>query len=229
MTEKKTWHYHTMKDRDGSEIWKGQYDLYALWENFGIPNDLHGQSILDIGTATGFFAFECERLGASPVVATELPDITSWDSRKGVDYDGVNIPAANSVDFWDVHSRLASAVELFSSNISDPPTHSMGQYDWVIFGSLMTHVRDIMLALTNVHTLTRGRAVVISSYLPGDSNPCLHLIQTDRPFDWWVPTKPLVPLMLKAAGFSRIVETGDFILVHRDGPSHVQGCWHAFP
>jgi hypothetical protein len=35
--------------------------------------------------------------------------------------------------------------------------------------------------------------------------------------------------MLKAAGFSTVVETGDFVLEHKDGARHAQACWHALP
>jgi tRNA (mo5U34)-methyltransferase len=223
------WHYHTMKDREGKVIWSGQYDLYELWHHFGIPDDLKGQSVIDIGTASGFFAFECEKRGAAPVVATELPGIEDWDSRKGVVHDGVNIPVANNNDFRYLHERFASSAQLHRANISDPVDPSLGRFDWVIFGSLMTHIRDLMRALENVRELTRGRAVIISSYLPGDQNKSLHWIQTPRPFDWWVPTKPLIPDMLRSVGFSRVEETGDFKLVHRDGSQHDQAAWHAFP
>ena len=223
------WHYHTMKDHDGKVIWSGQYDLYELWHHFGIPDDLKGQPVIDIGTATGFFAFECERRGASPVVATELSGIEDWDARSGVEYDGVNIPIANHNDFLYLHERYASSVRLHRTNISDPLDPSLGRFDWVIFGSLMTHIRDPMRSLENVRGLTKGRAVIISSYLPGDENKSLHWIQTHRPFDWWVPTKPLIPDMLRSAGFSRVEETGDFTLVHRDGSRHAQAAWHAFP
>lgn len=221
------WHYHTMKDHEGGLIWAGQFDLYPLWGHFGIPDDLSGQTVFDIGTGSGFFAFECERHGASRVVATELQDIAEWDSRQGVAYDGTNIPAANRHDYNVLHSRLNSSVELVFANISELQPNQVGQFDWVIFGSLMTHIKDPMRAFMNLRALTRGRAVVISSYLPGETNPCLHWIQTHRPFDWWVPAKCLVPMMLKAAGFSEVVEMGDFTLEHRDGARHAQACWHA--
>jgi SAM-dependent methyltransferase len=162
-------------------------------------------------------------------MATELPGIEDWDARSGVEYDGVNIPVANNNDFSYLHKRFASNVQLHRANISDPPDPSLGTFDWVIFGSLMTHIRDLMKALENVRALTKGRAVIISSYLPGDQNKTLHWIQTNRPFDWWVPTKPLIPDMLRAVGFSRVEETGDFTLTHRDGSQHIQAVWHAYP
>ena len=196
---------------------------------FGIPDDLAGQSVIDIGTASGFFAFECEKRGASPVVATELADISAWDAREHVEYGGVNIPRANQEDFQHLHRLFDSAVTLHYGSINQPLHETLGQFDWVIFGSLMTHLRDPMLALENVRLLTKGRAVVVSSYLPGATSPSLQWIKTPRPFDWWVPSKPLVPEMLGSVGFRRVEEIGDFTLVPADGTEHKQACWHAFP
>jgi SAM-dependent methyltransferase len=218
-----------MSDAQGRLIWAGQYDLYALWKQFGIPDDLRGQSVIDIGTASGFFAFECEKRGAAPVVATEIADISNWDSRSGVSYGGVNIPRENQRDFAELHDMLKSRVRLQYCSITDPAVKAIGTFDWVIFGSLITHVRDIMLALENVRALTKGRAIVIASYVPGEANPVLHWIQSQRPFDWWCPAKCLVPKMLAAAGFGRVEEVSDFVLEHADGSRHKQACWHAYP
>lgn len=221
------WHYHTQRDRAGEIIWQGQYDLYPLWHHFAIPDDLDGQSVIDIGTATGFFAFECEKRGASRVVGTELPDVKNWDTRADLSYQGPNIPQANHKDFSEAARILDSRVEIHFGNICDA-LPQLGEFDWVIFGSMMTHVSNPITALQNVRALTRGRAIIISSYAEEEGKH-LHWIRSERPFDWWCPTKSLVPSMLLAAGFSRVEETGDFLLRHHNGQEQQQACWHAFP
>ena len=42
----------------------GEYDHRELVPHYGVPDDLAGQSCLDVGTADGFWAFEFERRGA---------------------------------------------------------------------------------------------------------------------------------------------------------------------
>jgi len=223
------WHYHTIRGQKNELIWEGQYDLYPLLKYFGIPEDLTNQSVIDIGTASGFFAFECEKRGASRVVATELPNIAKWDTKHFVKYTGAKIPEENHNDFQELHRLFKSKVELYWGSINEKAHETLGQFDVVIFGSLMTHLRDVILPLENVRLLTKKRAVIISSYFPNDPSLTLHWIQSDRPFDWWVPTKDLVPKMLKAVGFQRVEEVGDFVLTHRNGARQHQACWHAFP
>lgn len=221
------WHYHTIRDHEGQELWTGQYDLYPLWAQFGIPADLRGQTVLDIGTATGFFAFECEKRGAQRVVGTELPDIGDWDTRGEGTYSARNIPKDNMRDFESARRRLDSRVELIFGSINEPLCDRIGTFDWVIFGALLTHLRDPMLAMANVRHLTKKTAVVISSYAHGVAEPCLRWVRNRRPIDWWVPSKSVIPEMLIAAGFSDVSEKGDFVLLHKNGTKQHQACWHA--
>lgn len=66
--------YHQI-DLGGGLVVKGEYDMTMYVDSYGIPADLSGRTALDIGTASGFFAFECARRGAS-VTAIDI-----WDGR----------------------------------------------------------------------------------------------------------------------------------------------------
>ncbi len=52
----------------------GRSPVDALMDNAGVPHDLSGLSVLDIGAWNGCLAFECERRGAERVVAFSLED-----------------------------------------------------------------------------------------------------------------------------------------------------------
>ena len=73
--------YHTVDLGDGL-ITPGGFDYRAVWPEFGFPADMRGLHVLDIGSATGYFAFEFEKRGAD-VVATEVPSIAALDSFPG--------------------------------------------------------------------------------------------------------------------------------------------------
>ncbi len=40
---------------------EGEYDMTKYLHYYNFPKDLTGKSVLDIGTSTGYFAFELER------------------------------------------------------------------------------------------------------------------------------------------------------------------------
>src|SRR4029453_10445970 len=69
--------YHTIDLGDGL-VTPGDYDFRDRMSEYPFPADMSGQTVLDVGSATGFFAFEFERRGAD-VVSVELPSIADWD------------------------------------------------------------------------------------------------------------------------------------------------------
>jgi len=78
--------------------------------HFGLPNDMRGMRVLDVGCAEGFFSFEAERRGAASVVAVDsFPDSVR---RFGICRDALG----SSCEIW-----LRSVYEL------DPK--SMGTFD----------------------------------------------------------------------------------------------------
>src|ERR1700722_16670706 len=59
---------------------------------FGLPRDLNGKTVLDIGAWDGYFSFEAEKRGAQLVVASdmaltqpnkELLEVANWGANKG--------------------------------------------------------------------------------------------------------------------------------------------------
>jgi hypothetical protein len=55
--------YHTIDLGDGL-ITPGMYDYRETISSFQFSEDMRGMTVLDVGSATGFFAFEFERRGA---------------------------------------------------------------------------------------------------------------------------------------------------------------------
>ena len=65
----KVW-YHSFYFDNGFEI-RGDYNIGADILDYGLPQDLTGQKVLDIGTGAGWFAFYFEQLGAREVITTD--------------------------------------------------------------------------------------------------------------------------------------------------------------
>lgn len=81
---------------------------------FGLPQDLTGQRVLDIGCAEGFFSFEAERRGAKEVVAIDsFPD---------------------SVRRFNIcRNALGSKTTAFLCNVYDLNPRGFGTFDIVFF------------------------------------------------------------------------------------------------
>src|SRR5215218_3167860 len=58
--------YHTV-DLGGGVVTPGDYDFRDQLPAFGFPDDMTGMRVLDVGSATGYFAFEFARRGAEVV------------------------------------------------------------------------------------------------------------------------------------------------------------------
>ena len=75
--------YHTVDLGDGL-VTPGLYDYRETLAAFQFPEDMNGMRVLDVGSATGYFAFEFERRGAR-VVSVELPSLNDLDRFPGQD------------------------------------------------------------------------------------------------------------------------------------------------
>jgi tRNA (mo5U34)-methyltransferase len=73
--------YHTV-DLGGGVCTPGMHDYRQTVDAFGFPESMAGKSVLDVGSATGFFAFEFERRGGD-VVSVELPSLDKLDRFPG--------------------------------------------------------------------------------------------------------------------------------------------------
>jgi SAM-dependent methyltransferase len=74
--------YHTVALGNGLPPTPGMYDFRETIDAFAFDPDLRGRSVLDVGSATGYFAFEFERRGAD-VVSVELPSLEQLDRFPG--------------------------------------------------------------------------------------------------------------------------------------------------
>src|SRR4051794_38772814 len=74
--------YHTQELAPGVET-PGMFDLRPYVDRYGIPPDLTGKRVLDVGTFEGFWAFELERRGAE-VTAIDVDRVQQLDWPVGL-------------------------------------------------------------------------------------------------------------------------------------------------
>lgn len=184
--------YHTIDLGDGLAT-PGLYDYRATLRDFHFPENMAGMTVLDVGSATGYFAFEFERRGAR-VVSTELPSLRDLDRFPGQSVknslrkiermifpDGLDLESMRRGDserelyrclldgpFQFCKERLGSKVERCYSTIYDltaDNTGVRGGFDLIFVGDVLVHTLYPLQALAALAPLCRGQ-LVLSQMLP---------------------------------------------------------------
>src|SRR4051812_47716207 len=153
--------YHTLELAPG-HVTDGIFDLRPIVDRYALPERMDGLRALDVGTWDGFWAFEMERRGAE-VVALDL------DDERDLDWPPRFRPSAFSDQprgrgFALAHELLDSRVERVVRSIYDAFPEDLGQFDLVICGSVLIHLRDQMLALERIANLCRGTFISAEEY-----------------------------------------------------------------
>jgi tRNA (mo5U34)-methyltransferase len=136
---------------DGSEfVWHQRFELAPgvftpgatdsewLISEAGVPADLSGLSVLDIGTANGAMAFIAERRGARRTVAIDIVDAATF---------GFNATA----------ELLGSDVEYLTGSVYELESVLGERFDLVFFFGVLYHLRHPLLALDQVRAVTGGQ------------------------------------------------------------------------
>ena len=104
---------------------------------YGLPEDLTGMRVLDIGCAEGFFTFEAERRGAREVI--------------GIDSFPDSVRRFNIV-------RMArqSNASAFLMNVYDLEPKRLGTFDLVLFYGVFYHLKHPQYALERIRSICTG-------------------------------------------------------------------------
>jgi tRNA (mo5U34)-methyltransferase len=156
----------------------GANDVGFLTSTARMPQQLDGQSVLDIGTTNGGVAFELERRGAGRVVAVDILD-------------------ADAFGFNAIRDLLGSRAEHLQASVYELPEILGEQFDIVLFMGVLYHLRHPLLALDNVRRLTRRHAYIESAIcdaeLPDAAGTAVARFYRrrelgDDPTNWFAPT-----------------------------------------
>jgi tRNA (mo5U34)-methyltransferase len=223
--------YHTQELAPGL-VTPGMFDLRPFVDRYGIPSDLSGQRVLDVGTFEGFWAFELERRGAE-VTALDVDSIQDldWPPRMRPAEDG-----RRGEGFELARRALGSSVRRVGTPIYDATPELLGgRFDLVFCGSVLIHVRDPMLALIRLADLCRGRLILTEEYsrrlelLPFGA---AEFRGETKWMTWWRPSSRTWLSMVRCAGFEEVSRHCRFnmrfravrkavphVVVHAQGPA----------
>jgi len=207
----------------------GDYPAFK-WAGFRhvVPEDMSGQSVLDIGCNAGFYAIEMARRGAARVVGVDSDPRYLAQAKLAAEVAGVEI-------------------ELRQMSVYD--VGALGErFDFVIFMGVFYHLRHPLLALDLLwehavgdrllfQTMQRGSEAagpVAEDYafeeaapFARDDWPRLHFVEhryAGDPTNWFVPNRAASEAMLRSAGFTVEAHPEPEVYLCRRGerPWHVE-------
>jgi len=186
--------YHSIELRPGVTT-PGRAAERNVLPFLGIPDDLSGMSVLDIGCWDGFFSFEAERRGAKRVVASDV-----WETM-----------GRGAFDF--ARAELNSAVEPVQASVYDLPDVLSGdRFDLVLFLGVLYHLKHPLLALEKVAEVTApGGLAIVETAVDAEAlmgRPLMAFYPGDElnhdPTNWWTPNVPALASMLGVSGFAGV-------------------------
>jgi tRNA (mo5U34)-methyltransferase len=223
--------YHTLELPDGT-VTPGIFDLRGDVDKYGIPADLSGKRVLEVGTWDGFWAFELERRGAE-VVALDLDDEADLDWP----------PRRRPQSHPDVKrgQGFAVAKELFNSNaervvrsVYHATPEELGTFDLVFCGSVLIHLRDQFLAYERMASMIKPGGMLISTEeyhkrLSWFRRPLKQWMgDREAAVVFWLPNVACWKSMIWSAGMDRVEEHGRFVMEATEGYTVPHVVFHAF-
>lgn len=194
-------------------------------KSFELPG-LQGKDVLDVGAWDGFYSFECERRGASRIVALDhyvwsikMPKLGAYmkdcrergavpelyDTLPGV-WDPENLPGKAGFDV--AQEVLNSSVEALVADFMEDDLKTIGQFDLVLFLGVLYHLQNPFLALQRLASVTRELAVIETAAIELRQHRDLAICEfyeTDELAgeisNWWAPNEKALLGMCRAAGF----------------------------
>ncbi len=229
--------YHSIDlptDLPGGLTTPGMYDYRSNMEAFRLPERMNGMNVLDVGSATGFFAFEFERRGAQ-VTSVELPSLELLDRFPGQEigpqlrtiqqgFGGFAHDYSAAVmhhylldaPFQLCARLLGSRVERRYCTIYDLSPERLGRagFDLVFLGDILLHTLRPLEALVAAARMCRG-TLVVAQEMPGtnDDPPAMLYRGGENPREddicWWLPNQACFHQLLKKLGFGEVAALGN--------------------
>ena len=199
----------------------GIFDLRPVVHAYGIPEDLTGQRVLEVGTWDGFWAFELERRGAE-VVALDV------DDERDLDWPPRRRPSTypetpRGAGFHVARELLGSKVDRRDCSVYQADPADLGTFDLVFCGSVLIHLRDQLLALERIASLVRPGGLFISAeeydrtmdLVPVPASR--FMADREQAVVFWLPSRRTWRRMLWSAGFDEVRQHGRFTMRSTQG------------
>ena len=183
---------------------------------YGVPEDLTGMRVLDVGAWDGYWSFEALRRGAREVVA-----IDDFSDTMGV----IEKRDRHAWQTFDLCRELLGhdpkRCQRHELSVYDVTEERLGRFDVVLFFGTLYHLRYPLLGLDRLAAVCDDR-IFVESAIADDFSAYRGGMDTGYPdpdqvvaefyptteygnndSNWWTPTLACMQALVSAAGFSR--------------------------
>jgi 2-polyprenyl-3-methyl-5-hydroxy-6-metoxy-1,4-benzoquinol methylase len=207
--------YHSLDFPDGESV-TGEWDIRGNFANYIGGYDLKGKTVFDVGTASGFLAFEAEKAGAT-VTATDayayieqerLPFKHSLHHRERETWARQNdkwlVMYKNG--FWYAWHKNRSNVKVIYAPLERLPYWGQ-KFDVVLAGAIFEHLANPVGVLDNLAGMAK-EAVIIAFTPVADTDAQLLETANDwsnpassHSLTWWTVSRGLYNRVFNNLGF----------------------------
>src|SRR5262245_28664600 len=207
--------YHTMDLPEIGTV-HGDWDLRGRFDSYTGNVPLTGRTVLDVGTASGFLAFEAEKRGAT---------VYSFDADAPERIQLIPQSPRDDAYFWGMRNSYRLAHHLLNSKVTPlyGDIYHMSQIappcDVVIVGQILVHLRDPIGAIQQAATLAKDHLIITeSTFNPPARNrlwrrfarwkyefaPISYFLGAHISYAWWNLSVPVYTNILTKLGFTII-------------------------
>lgn len=193
------------------------------FDNLGLPADMTGMTVLDIGAWDGFYSFACEARGAQVTASDKFVwgKTNVWISGKNWT-DDADKPHPGDAGFDYAHKHLKSKVKKLVASVEelDPKVH--GKFDAVLMLGVIYHAKDPIGYLEKARAMSKGKVYIethvdllklpypaVRYYVGSELN--------NDATNFWGPNPAAVNGMMQDIGYrnvqERVLRTGRMIFV----------------
>ena len=183
--------YHSIELPDGSVLPGLQPVEHLRWrlDLFGLPEDLRGKRVLDVGAWDGWFSFECERRGAEVVAL----DCIALDT------------------FHEAKELIGSKVEYLTLDVNELSARKLGTFDIVLFFGVLYHLRHPLLGLEKAVELSTDLVLIESFVIQAEKRQIPSVMEFyertelgGQVDNWCGPSPECLMSMCRSAGFAQV-------------------------
>jgi SAM-dependent methyltransferase len=207
-------HFYHMMDFPGGVSGRGNWDLRGRFERYTANVNFTGKRVLDVGAASGFLTFEAEKRGAevvsfdssSPRMHAGLPFIEVRRRGDGSAPDGNENYETGRNAYWYAHRAYGSRAKCYYGDVYNLPDE-LGEFDIVLVGQILAHLRDPVSALTSITRRCRDKLVIMDNIIES-KEPVMRFMGNPQPNPnvnkyntWWSLSLGLYDALLQILGF----------------------------